>query len=52
MKVKISNTFKDLQKQATDLFCKKGILKNVVKLTGKNVGVLFSNKFSGVMAAS
>lgn len=52
MKVKISNTFKDLRKQATDLFCKKGILKNVVEFTGKNVGVLFSNKVSGVMAAS
>lgn len=52
MKVKISNTFKDLQKQATDLFCKKGILKNVVEFTGKSVGVLFSNKVSGVMAAS
>lgn len=52
MKVKISNTFKDLQKQATDLFCKKGILKKIVEFTGKNVGVLFSNKVSGVMAAS
>lgn len=51
MKVKISNTFKDLQKQATDLFCKKGILKNV-KFTGKNFGLLFSNKVSDVMAAS
>ena len=52
MKVKISNTFKDLQKQATDLFCKKCTLKNVVKFTGKNVGVLFSNKVSDIMAAS
>lgn len=52
MKVKISNTFKDLQKQATDLFCKKGILKKIVEFTGKNVGVLFSNKVSDIMAAS
>ena len=42
-----------IQKQPPDEFCKKGILKNVAKFTGKHMRQsLFFNKVTGLRSAT
>ena len=43
----------EIQKQPSEVFCKKGVLKNFVKFTGKHLcQSLFSNKVAGLKPAT
>ena len=47
-----SETYPDIQKHPSELFCKKGVLRNFTKYTWKHLcQSLFFNKVAGLMAS-